>query len=223
LAPIPTSHPPKTNTHTFKTKFGQVKSGFKFLMDFLLISLTNKKISEYMAANSKSNQLTFSLFLIYLAILFWIIVLKMSVRFTYMGQQRSMNLIPYNQPLMLNGKADLGEIILNALVFVPMGVYVAILYKKWSVVKSILFFALSSLILEGIQYITALGAFDITDIINNTLGGTFGLFLFKILEKLSGNSQTAQKIVNIVALLGTIAFISLFLYLKINKLLMFRR
>lgn len=176
-----------------------------------------------MAANRKSNQLTFSLFLIYLAILFWIIVLKMSVRFTYMGQQRSMNLIPYNQPLMLNGKADLGEIILNALVFVPMGVYVAILYKKWSVAKSILFFALSSLILEGIQYITALGAFDITDIINNTLGGTFGLFLFKILEKLSGNSQTAQKIINIVALLGTIAFISLFLYLKINKLLMFRR
>ncbi len=176
-----------------------------------------------MAANSKSNQLTFCLFFIYLVVLFWIIVLKMSVRFTYMGQQRSMNLIPYNQPLMLNGKADFGEIILNTIVFVPMGVYAAILYTKWTAVKSILFFAFSSLMLESIQYITALGAFDITDIINNTLGGTFGLFLFKILEKLSGNSTKAQKIVNIVALLATIAFISLFLYLKINKLLMFRR
>lgn len=176
-----------------------------------------------MAANSKSNQLTFSLFLIYLVVLFWIIVLKMSVRFTYMGQQRSMNLIPYNQPLMLDGKADLGEIILNALVFLPMGVYVAILFKKWSVIKSILFFSLSSLVLESIQYITALGAFDITDIINNSLGGTFGLYLFKILEKLIGNSQKAQKIVNIVALLATTAFISLFLYLKVNKLLMFRQ
>ncbi|WP_255048309.1 VanZ family protein [Lacihabitans sp. CS3-21] len=176
-----------------------------------------------MAANSKSNQLTFSLFFIYLVVLFWIIVLKMSVRFTYMGQQRSMNLIPYNQPLMLDGKADLGEIILNALVFLPMGVYVAILFKKWSVIKSILFFSLSSLVLESIQYITALGAFDITDIINNSLGGTFGLFLFKILEKLIGNNQKAQKIVNIVALLATTAFISLFLYLKVNKLLMFRQ
>ena len=176
-----------------------------------------------MGANSKSNQLTYSLFLIYLAILFWIIVLKLSVRFTYMGQQRSINLIPYNQPLMLNGKADLGEIILNALVFVPMGVYVAILFNRWSAIKSILFFALSSFVLETIQYITALGAFDITDIINNSLGGTFGLFLFKIFEKLSGNSQKAQKIVNIMALLATITFISLFLYLKINKLLMFRR
>jgi len=192
-------------------------------VEFVLISLRNKNISEYMAANSKSDRLTYSLFFIYLVILFWIIVLKLSVRFTYMGQQRSMNLIPYNQPLMLNGKADLGEIILNALVFVPMGVYVAILFKRWSAIKSILFFALSSFVLEIIQYITALGAFDITDIINNTLGGTFGLFLFKILEKLSGNSQKAQKIVNIVALLGTIAFFSLFLYLKINKLLMFRR
>ena len=176
-----------------------------------------------MASNSKSNPITFGLFFIYLVVLFWIIVLKLSVRFTYMGQQRSMNLIPYNQPLMLNGKADLGEIILNALVFVPMGVYVAILFKKWSVIKSILFFALSSLILESIQYITALGAFDITDIINNTLGGIVGLFLFKILEKLKGNSLKAQKIVNIMALLATIAFICLFLYLKINKLLMFRR
>lgn len=176
-----------------------------------------------MAVNSKPNRITFGLFFIYLAVLFWIIVLKMSVHFTYMGQQRSINFIPYNQPLMINGKADLGEIILNALVFVPMGVYVSILFKKWSAIKSILFFTFSSLMLESIQYITALGAFDITDIINNTLGGTFGLFLFKILEKLSGNSQKAQKFVNIVALLATIAFISLFLYLKINKLLMFRR
>ncbi|MCP9763443.1 VanZ family protein [Lacihabitans soyangensis] len=176
-----------------------------------------------MAVKSRSNQLTFGLYLIYLVVLFWIIVLKMSVRFTYMGQQRSMNLIPYNQPLMLNGKADLGEILLNALVFVPMGVYVAILIRKWSAIKSILFFSFSSLILESIQYITALGAFDITDIINNTLDGTIGLLLFKILQKLTGNSQKAQKIVNIVALIGTVTFISLFLYLKINKLLMFRR
>lgn len=176
-----------------------------------------------MAVKSKVNQLTFGLSLIYLVVLFWIIVLKMSVRFTYMGQQRSLNLIPYNQPLMLNGKADLGEIMLNALVFVPMGVYVTILFRKWSAIKSILFFSFSSLVLESIQYITALGAFDITDIINNTLGGTIGLLLFKILLKLTGNSQKAQKIVNIVALIGTVAFISLFLYLKINKLLMFRR
>jgi glycopeptide antibiotics resistance protein len=191
-------------------------------VEFVLISLRNKNISENMAVSSKSNRLTYGLFFIYLVILFWIIVLKLSVRFTYMGQQRSMNLIPYNQPLMLNGKADLGEIILNALVFVPMGVYVAILFKRWSAIKSILFFALSSFVLETIQYITALGAFDITDIINNTLGGTMGLLLFKILEKLTG-SQKAQKIVDVVALIGTIAFISLFLYLKINKLLMFRR
>ena len=176
-----------------------------------------------MALKSRSNQLTFGLYLIYLVVLFWIIVLKLSVRFTYMGQQRSMNLIPFNQPLMLNGKADLGEIILNALVFVPMGVYVAILFKKWTVIKSILYFAFSSLILESIQYITALGAFDITDIVNNTLGGTMGLLLLKILEKFTGNSQKAQKIVNTVAVIGTVALILLFLYLKINKLLMFRR
>lgn len=176
-----------------------------------------------MTENSKSNQLTIGLFISYLIALFWIIVLKLNVHFTYMGQQRSMNLIPYNQPLMLNGKADFGEIILNAIIFVPMGIYAAILFKKWKSVKSILLFALSSLILESIQYITALGAFDITDIINNTLGGTVGLFLFKILEKALGNSHKAQKIVNVVALIATIGFISLFLYLKINKLLMFRR
>jgi glycopeptide antibiotics resistance protein len=176
-----------------------------------------------MAVKSKANQLTFGLYLIYLAILFWIIVLKMSVRFTYMGQQRSMNLIPYNQQLMHNGKADFGEIILNAFVFIPMGVYVVILFKKWTVIKSILFFALTCLVLESVQYITALGAFDITDIINNTFGGTMGLLLFKILEKFTSNSQKAQKIVNVLALIGTVTFISLFLCLKINKLLMFRR
>lgn len=175
-----------------------------------------------MRDNHKTNKLTNVLFIIYLIALFWIIVLKFNVPFSYMGNMRSINLIPFSEPLILNGKIDFGEIILNVLIFVPLGIYAGILFKRWIIGKKLFLFFLVSLICEGFQFILAVGAFDITDIINNTLGGIIGLMIYKGIGKAFKNSFKAQRFINIIATIGTILMILLLFLLKINKIWIFR-
>lgn len=169
-----------------------------------------------------ANKLTTSLLIIYSAVLFWIIVLKLNISFSYKGTQ-NVNLIPFREPLLYNGRIDYNEIFLNILIFVPLGLYVGILFKKLSIVRKIFSFFMVSLFCEVCQFILRIGAFDITDIINNTLGGIIGLLFFKVLEKAFNSPVKAQKLINIIATICTIIIVSTLLYLKINRLLMFRR
>ena len=71
---------------------------------------------------------------------------------------------------------------------------------------------------EGLQFILRVGAFDITDIINNTLGGIIGLLIFEAIEKLFNNRVKSQKFITIIAAIGTLLMISLLLLLKLNML-----
>jgi glycopeptide antibiotics resistance protein len=167
--------------------------------------------------NHITNKLTKALFIIYLLALFWILLLKLGVRFTYM-RNRSINLIPFREPLILNGKPDAGEVILNVVIFVPLGIYAGVLFKEWTFGKKLFSFFLVSLLVEGLQFILNVGAFDITDIITNTLGGIIGLIIFYVIEKLFNNSIKAQRFINIMAAIGTILMIVLLLLLKLNML-----
>gem|GEM_PF-505175 len=136
-----------------------------------------------MKDNNKTNKLTNVLFIIYLIALFWIIVFKFNVRLPSLRNMRSINLIPFSEPLILNGKIAFSEIIMNVVIFVPLGIYAGILFKRWSIGKKLFLFFLISLICEVFQFILNVGASDITDIINNTLGGIIGLMIYKGIEK----------------------------------------
>ena len=150
------------------------------------------------------------LFIIYLIALFWILLFKLGVRFSYM-ENRNVNLTPF-------GNIDVAEIILNVVIFVPLGIYAGVLFKKFNFGKKLLFFLLVSLALESLQFILKIGAFDITDIITNTTGGIAGLTIFKTIEKLFNNSVKAQKLINIIAAIGTVLIISLLSLLRLNML-----
>ena len=163
-----------------------------------------------MKENNKTNKLTTVLFIIYLIVLFWILLFKLGVRFSYM-QNRNINLIPF-------GKIDVSETILNVVIFVPLGIYAGVLFKRWGFVKKIFFFFLISLLFEGLQFIFRIGAFDITDIITNILGGIIGLLIFQAIEKLFNNSLKSRKFITIIAAIGTVLMISLLLLLKLNML-----
>jgi glycopeptide antibiotics resistance protein len=163
-----------------------------------------------MKENNKTNKLTNVLFIIYLIALFWILLFKLGVRFSYMGK-RNVNLVPFD-------KIDVSEIILNVVIFVPLGIYAGVLFKRWTFVNKLFFFFLISLMFEGLQFILRIGAFDITDIITNILGGIIGLMIFKAIEKLFNNSVKSQKFITIIAAIGTVLMISLLLLLKLNML-----
>ncbi|NHE56536.1 VanZ family protein [Cyclobacterium plantarum] len=158
------------------------------------------------------NKWTTALFVIYLIALVWILLLKLGVQFSYM-ENRNTNFIPFNEPIFLTA-----ENMLNALIFVPPGIYTGVLFSRWIFGKKLCFLFLLSLLVEGLQYILRIGAFDVTDLITNTSGGLIGLLVFSGLEMVCQNRFWAQKFINILAVPATALLILILVLLKMNLL-----
>lgn len=158
------------------------------------------------------------LFTIYLIALVWIILFKLSLSFGELGNIRSINLIPFNESLVINNKINFSEIMMNVVIFIPLGIYAGILCKKWSVASKISLFFLISLLCEIFQYILGVGASDITDIINNTVGGILGLVIYMGIVKIFKDQLKAQKFINILAGIGTTVMVVLLSIIIISNM-----
>lgn len=165
---------------------------------------------------TKNQRLTEVLFIIYLLALVWIIVFKMEFSFADINGMQNLNLDPYSAPARINGEVVYEEIYFNILAFLPFGLYLGILFKKWNVYQNILVFLLVSLSFETVQYIFAIGASDITDVINNVLGGIIGMVLFRLLNFFMKNSHRAHKLINIFAAVGTVLVVIVLFIFKIT-------
>lgn len=153
----------------------------------------------------KKNRLTLILFVIYLVILTWIIVFKMQFTLADLGYYRKINLIPFQGSVIVNNRLDMSEIIMNVLAFVPLGIYLSMLEPRESFIRKLLPVFFVSLTYEVMQYVLGVGASDITDLITNTSGGAVGIVVFYCFEK--GFKEKAVKILNILALCGTVLLI----------------
>lgn len=153
-----------------------------------------------------------SLAVVYLVLLTWIILFKMSLRIPPLGHYRMINMIPFADPAIINGKVNQTEQIYNFLIFVPVGIYLSLLFGS-RFLKNSLIIAGISLFYEVMQYILGIGATDVTDLLLNTAGGIAGLFIFWLLKKLL--KKKTEPILLILATVCTILFISLFLVLFI--------
>ncbi len=167
--------------------------------------------------NNARNRLTMALFIVYLAVLVWIILFKLGVQFSYM-ESRRVNVIPFKGIITTKGIIGKGEILLNIIIFIPLGIYAGVLLKRQSFGNNIFFFCFISVLFEAFQFIFRIGAFDITDIITNTLGGIMGLLVCKLIEKIFSNSAKAEKFINTIAATGTVIMITLLVLLKLNML-----
>lgn len=68
---------------------------------------------------------------LYIFLLIWLILFKFNINFADLDHMRNINLIPFQESLIVNGRIDLKEIIYNILVFVPLGVYVSMFKSNW--------------------------------------------------------------------------------------------
>lgn len=156
--------------------------------------------------NKSQRKLTWILFIIYVFVLVWIILLKMQFTLKGLPYLRGVNLIPFAGSVIINGKMDFDEIINNVLIFIPFGLYICMLKSNWSFLKKIVPIALTSLALEILQFIFAVGATDITDLIGNTLGGVIGCLIYMVFYKLL--KDKTNKVLNILACIGTIGILA---------------
>lgn len=75
------------------------------------------------------------------------------------------------------------NIILNILMFVPLGFWLPVGKEKFRVFwKTYLVGFLLTVVIEGLQLILSLGLFEVADLFNNTLGTMIGYGLYKIVE-----------------------------------------
>ena len=170
--------------------------------------LKKQKINKQ-KINKHQDAITNILSIIYLIVLVWVILMKTEFSFKDLHSIRDINFIPFDKSTIINSRISYMEIYLNILIFVPYGLYISMLKTNWSFIKKLIPIFLSSLLFETLQYIFAIGATDITDLIGNTLGGIIGIIFYFILDKLFKNRVKINKILNVLASISTISFILL--------------
>lgn len=156
----------------------------------------------------RKSKLLWVLAAIYILVLFWIILFKGQMSLEHLPHIRNINLIPFGEMLILNGEPNFNEVFSNMLIFVPLGLYLAMLNFGRSQWAQILAAAVVSLVLETLQYVLAVGASDITDLLANTLGGVIGVGLYSLCTMIF--KGRADKILLIFATVATVIFIGLF-------------
>ena len=150
----------------------------------------------------KSKKCTLGLLLFYLAALTWIIVFKLQVSVADLPHLRTINLIPFAAPMIVNGAVSVGEMVQNQLAFVPYGLLLHVLWEEKPLFQQILPIVCTSLLFELLQFLFAIGGTDITDLITNSCGGCLGIFLAIGLSRLSGRHW--RTILNTVCLTGAV-------------------
>lgn len=119
-------------------------------------------------------------FLLYIIFVMWVILFKLGFSLHEIQGERVLNLIPFNYEKGSGGRFHFAEVINNVLIFVPVGAYLCLLFRKISFLKKAGLIFASSSVLECAQYILAVGSFDISDLITNTIGGILGISAFLI-------------------------------------------
>lgn len=125
----------------------------------------------------KQNGVIIANLVAYLLILVWVVLFHATLETlnsAFDPDYRAINFYLY-----FNGR----ESILNMLVFVPLGLYFGVLFENKSNVQKIGMVVVTSLLFEVTQYILAVGASDIMDLIFNTIGGGIGLAICSVARK----------------------------------------
>ena len=147
-----------------------------------------------------SKKITLGLLIIYLFGLTWVVVFKTQLSFSSLPEMRSINLIPFAESVFVNGRISYTEVIQNALIFIPYGIFISALWDKKPFIVKVLPIILTSFLFEAIQFVFAIGASDITDIIANSLGGIIGIAIAFAFSKIF--KENWKKVINGFCLIG---------------------
>lgn len=149
-----------------------------------------------------SRKITFALLVYYLIVLSWIILLKGALSPDQLPHLQNINLTPFASSATVNGSLDASEITQNLIAFIPFGIFIHILLENKPFALKLVPIVFTSLIYEVTQYIFALGATDITDLITNSLGGLLGILIAYGLSRILKKSWVI--ILNAICLLGAL-------------------
>ena len=156
-------------------------------------------------------------FVIYMILLIWVIIFKWT---NYKAAEeciitfRKLNLIQrYLASKHSFIRFDFFDLLLNSILFFPMGLFYTLLFKKEYFI--LLTGICCSFIFEISQFFTCIGMFNIFDIIGNVLGCTIGYCLFLIFKKIFSKRFTT--IINIIIILLGLPFCIYAIFMTIKN------
>lgn len=138
---------------------------------------------------------------------------------------RSINLLPFRT---INGylrgifyvsrSVVLKNVLGNIGLFIPLGIYLQLLKKDKRILVSIFFVITISLSIEIIQFVLAIGAADIDDILLNCAGGIIGILFYKLLAFLIKDDNRIRTAITILSsIIGIPLFFLAIILLIIQK------
>lgn len=156
--------------------------------------------------NQKKRTILYLLLGLYGLFLIWVILLKAPISpddIQYISRMRHINLIPFYYDNEVD--SHFNEVLMNVLVFIPFGLYLKLLNLDSK--KAIGYGLAVSLVLEILQFLFAIGGTDVTDLITNTGGTALGVMLYIALIRVFRKKDTVDRVLMVLASLGT-AFIA---------------
>lgn len=169
----------------------------------------NYAILDKIRGNRIVKSLSGALFVLYLLILIWLVLFKLSFDLpaVFDSQIRSVNLIPF---AFINERGNVREILYNCAAFIPFGLLLSVNFKSVDLWRKLIIVFVFSLASEIAQFAFAIGATDITDLIANTFGGFIGFVLYGLSSKRIDDEKLDRLIVSI----GTVLLL-LFVLLRV--------
>lgn len=148
----------------------------------------------------------------------------------HFGENFYINLIPLKETILMF-QQDLGTALYNVfgntIMFIPLGVFIPLLYrKKLNILHITLYGSFCSLLIELSQIFTGLRSFDIDDIIINTIGSIIGFLIYRTIISFNSNSKLKDLLFNISSnksILREIVLITVPMLLLINTSIYFSR
>jgi len=130
------------------------------------------------------------LFVVYLLLLFYLLFFSETYGRT-MDSGYRYNLEPFKEiRRFLSNRDSLGQrsviinLIGNIVAFAPFGFFLPVLCKAGkNVISCVLLTGLFSLLVESVQLVSKVGAFDVDDILLNALGGLVGFLCYSVVWK----------------------------------------
>lgn len=164
-----------------------------------------------MFQSAKQKRLSYIVFGLYLFLLAWLVLFKFATNLSGVPSMRSINIIPFYYDQETSSHFE--EVLYNILVFIPLGVYIQIFKEDLKLSKKCVVVFLISFLFEVVQFVFALGASDITDIIGNTFGGIVGVFLCITIKRIAPKKYVST--INALGMFSEIIAIGLLVLLLI--------
>jgi glycopeptide antibiotics resistance protein len=84
---------------------------------------------------------------------------------------------------------------LNVFIFIPFGILVPLLRGRTAPITNTVLAALSTLSIESLQLILAIGYFTYSDLIFNTLGAVLGIIIYAVFVKRMKEDQKKKALI----------------------------